>query len=129
MPPARGPEERVRGMVPPPCVFRPSLCVGGPARISAIRLSRNPFTIEGLYMNDERLVRGQAAAQHNQLTEVPLAEAADSELLKRISMGSEGAFRMLWDRLGAGVYTVGRRRLGDASAGEDASPEDSTDAS
>jgi len=74
-------------------------------------------------MNDERLVRGQAAAQHNQLTEGPLAEAADSELLKRIAMGSEEAFRMLWDRFGAGVYTVCRRRLGDVSAAEDAAQE------
>ena len=59
-------------------------------------------------MKDERLVRGQAAAQHNHLTEVPLAEAADSELLQRIAMGSEEAFRTLWDRFGAGVYTASR---------------------
>lgn len=74
-------------------------------------------------MSDERLVRGQAATQHNQLTEVPLVEAADSELLKRIAMGSEEAFRTLWDRFGAGVYGVCRRRLGDVGAAEDATQE------
>ncbi len=74
-------------------------------------------------MSDERHVRGPAAAQHHQLTEVPLAEAADSELLKRIAMGSEEAFRTLWDRFGAGVYSVCRRRLGDVGAAEDATQE------
>src|SRR5260370_42312245 len=102
MPTANAPKERVRVMVPPPCVFHPSLCVGGPARISALRLSRNPFTIEGLYMNDERLVRGPAAAPHNQLTEGPLAGAPDSEPLKRIAMGGGEGFRMSWGRFGSG---------------------------
>ena len=74
-------------------------------------------------MSDERLVRGQAAAQHNQLTKVALGEAADSELLKQIAMGSEEAFRILWDRFGAGVYTACRRRLGDVGAAEDATQE------
>ena len=74
-------------------------------------------------MKDERLVRGQAAAQDNHLTEVPLAEAADSELLQRVAMGSEEAFRKLWDRFGAGVYTICRRRLGDIGAAEDATQE------
>ena len=74
-------------------------------------------------MHDERLVRGQAAAQDNQPTEVPLVEATDGELLKRIAMGSEEAFRTLWDRFGAGVYSVCRRRLSDAGAAEDATQE------
>ncbi len=74
-------------------------------------------------MKNERLVRGQAAAHHDKITEGPLAEAADGELLQRIAMGSEEAFRMLWDRFGAGVYTVCRRRLGDAGAAEDATQE------
>ena len=74
-------------------------------------------------MSDERRVRGQAPAQDNQLTDVPLVEATDSELLKRIGMGSEEAFRTLWDRFGAGVYSVCRRRLGDAGAAEDATQE------
>src|SRR6266849_8560449 len=74
-------------------------------------------------MKDERLVRGQAVAQHNHLTEVPLAEAANSELLRRIAMGSEEAFRELWDRFGAGVYTICRRRLGDIGTAEDATQE------
>ena len=74
-------------------------------------------------MSDERLVRGPAAAQHKQLTEVPLVEATDSELLQRIAMGSEEAFRTLWDRFGAGVYGVCRRRLGDVGAAEDATQE------
>jgi RNA polymerase sigma-70 factor (ECF subfamily) len=74
-------------------------------------------------MKDERLVRGQATAHHDHVTEGPLAEAADSELLMRIASGNEEAFRILWDRFGAGVYTVCRRRLGDAGAAEDATQE------
>jgi RNA polymerase sigma-70 factor (ECF subfamily) len=88
-----------------------------------VRRRRNPFTIEELYMKDERLVRGKAAADHNRITEGPPAEAADSELLTRIASGSEEAFRMLWDRFGAGVYTVCRRRLSDVGAAEDATQE------
>ncbi len=74
-------------------------------------------------MKDERLVRGQAAAHLDTVTEGPLAEAADSELLRQIAMGSEEAFRVLWDRFGAGVFTVCRRRLGDVGAAEDAAQE------
>jgi RNA polymerase sigma-70 factor (ECF subfamily) len=74
-------------------------------------------------MKDERLVRGQASAHHDHVTEGPLAEAADSELLMRIASGNEEAFRILWDRFGAGVYTVCRRRLGDGGAAEDATQE------
>ncbi len=74
-------------------------------------------------MKDERLVRGQATARLDRLTEGPLAVAADSELLQQIAMGSEEAFRMLWDRFGAGIYTVCRRRLGDVGAAEDATQE------
>ena len=74
-------------------------------------------------MQDEKLARGQAAEQLDQLTEVPLAEAADGELLKQIAMGREEAFRILWDRFGAAVYTVCRRRLGDAGLAEDATQE------
>jgi RNA polymerase sigma factor (sigma-70 family) len=72
-------------------------------------------------MKDERLVDGQAAI--DKVTEVPQAEAADSELLKQIAVGNEEAFRILWNRFGAGVYTVCRRRLGDVSAAEDATQE------
>ena len=74
-------------------------------------------------MKDERLVRGDAAADLDGITEAPLAEAADSELMKQIAMGNEEAFRILWDRFGAGVYTVCRRRLGDVGAAEDATQE------
>jgi RNA polymerase sigma-70 factor, ECF subfamily len=74
-------------------------------------------------MKDERLVRGPTATHHDKFTEGPAAEAADSELLVRIAMGSEEAFRMLWDRFGAAVYTVCRRRLGDVGAAEDATQE------
>lgn len=74
-------------------------------------------------MKDERLVGGQTAADHDRITERPPAEAADSELLQRIAMGSEEAFRILWDRFGAAVYTVCRRRLSDAGAAEDATQE------
>ncbi len=74
-------------------------------------------------MKDERLVAGQAAADRDKITERPPAEAADSDLLQRIAMGSEEAFRMLWDRFGAAVYTMCRRRLGDAGAAEDATQE------
>ncbi len=74
-------------------------------------------------MNDERLVHGEAAAHLDDSTDVPLADAADSELLRQIAMGNEEAFRLLWDRFGAGVYTVCRRRLGDVGAAEDAAQE------
>lgn len=74
-------------------------------------------------MKDERLVRGQTAADLDRIPEGPLADALDSELLKQIAMGSEEAFRILWDRFGAAVYTVCRRRLSDAGAAEDATQE------
>ncbi len=74
-------------------------------------------------MKDERFVRGQTAADLDKITEGPLADALDSELLKQIAKGSEEAFRILWDRFGAGVYTVCRRRLGDLGAAEDAAQE------
>jgi RNA polymerase sigma-70 factor (ECF subfamily) len=74
-------------------------------------------------MKDERLVGGQTAADHDKITEGPPGEAGDGELLQRIAMGSEEAFRMLWDRFGAAVYTVCRRRLGDSGAAEDATQE------
>src|SRR5260370_24021117 len=74
-------------------------------------------------MKDERLVRGKAAAHHNTVTEGPPAEAADGELLTRIASGSEEAFRLLWDRFGAAVFTVCRRRLSDVGAAEDATQE------
>src|SRR5260370_27757307 len=74
-------------------------------------------------MKDERLVRGQAVPRLREIPKVPLAEAGDGELLKHIAMGSEEAFRILWDRFGAGVYTVCRRRLGDVGAAEDATQE------
>jgi RNA polymerase sigma-70 factor, ECF subfamily len=74
-------------------------------------------------MKDERLIRGQAAAHHDKIAEGLPAEATDSALLQQIAMGSEEAFRMLWDRFGGGVYTVCRRRLGDLGAAEDATQE------
>jgi RNA polymerase sigma-70 factor, ECF subfamily len=74
-------------------------------------------------MKDERLVGDQAAPRVGEIPNVPLAEAADSELLKHIAMGSEEAFRVLWDRFGPGVYTVCRRRLSDVGAAEDATQE------
>ena len=74
-------------------------------------------------MKDARLVRGQAAAHLDRITEGPPAEAADSELLKQIAMGSEEAFRILWVRFGAGVYSGCRRRLGDVGPAEDATKE------
>lgn len=74
-------------------------------------------------MKEERLVRDQAVSHPDEIAEVPLAEAADSDLLKQIAMGSEEAFRVLWDRFGPGIYTVCRRRLGDSGAAEDASQE------
>ena len=74
-------------------------------------------------MKDERLAGGKAAAHRDEITEGPLAEAADSELLRQIAIGNEEAFRILWDRFGAGVYTVCRRRLGDIGAAEDATQE------
>lgn len=74
-------------------------------------------------MKDERLAGGKAAAHRDEITEAPLAEAADSELLRQIAIGNEEAFRILWDRFGAGVYTVCRRRLGDIGAAEDATQE------
>ena len=74
-------------------------------------------------MKNERFVRGPAAARLDTIADVPLADVADSELLQRIARGSEEAFRMLWDRFGAGVYTLCRRRLGDVGAAEDATQE------
>src|SRR5260370_1701170 len=123
MPIASAPKECARVIMSTSLCLHRSLCGAGPARISGIRPSRNPFTIEELYMKDERLVRGKAAAHHKTVTEGPPAEAADCELLTRIASRSEEAFRMLWDRFGAAVFTVCRRRLSDVGAAEDATQE------
>ncbi len=74
-------------------------------------------------MKDERLVRGQAPRRLDEITEIPLAEAADGDLLRQIAVGSEEAFRVLWDRFSPGIYTVCRRRLMDSGAAEDATQE------
>lgn len=71
-------------------------------------------------MEQERLIRGEAALRVDDIGSVRLAELADWELLRRIATGSEEAFEVLWDRFGAGIYTVCYRRLSDSSAAEDA---------
>lgn len=74
-------------------------------------------------MNQERVIHGQGAPEVGAVPELRLAEPADSELLRQIAMGSEEAFRILWDRFGPGIYTVCQRRLGDAGVAEDATQE------
>ena len=57
------------------------------------------------------------------LAAVVAREPGDVELLRRVALGSEGAFRELWNRYGRAVYGVCRVELGDATTAEDATQE------
>lgn len=52
-----------------------------------------------------------------------LEDASDEEVLTLIASGSEGAFRTIWQRYGAAVFTLCLRRLSDRGAAEDATQE------
>ncbi len=52
-----------------------------------------------------------------------LYQASDEHLLRLVANGREEAFRVVWDRFGAAVYSFCLRRLGDAGAAEDAAQE------
>ena len=49
-----------------------------------------------------------------------IGEPGDTELLRQVGLGSERAFRLLWDRYGRAVYGVCHLELREASAAEDA---------
>ncbi len=52
-----------------------------------------------------------------------LSDQSDDRLLGLVGNGDGEAFRVLWDRFGAAVYTVCLRRLSDQGAAEDATQE------
>lgn len=74
-------------------------------------------------MKKQRAIRGQAVLRLDEIGQVALDELADGELIRQIAMGSQEAFGVLWDRFGAGIYTLCHRRLGDHGAAEDATQE------
>ncbi len=47
----------------------------------------------------------------------------DERLLSQVASGDEGAFRILWERFGAAVYSLCLRRLSEPAAAEDATQE------
>ena len=53
----------------------------------------------------------------------PASEPGDTELLRQVGLGSERAFRLLWDRYGRAVYGVCHLELREAAAAEDATQE------
>ena len=53
----------------------------------------------------------------------PLSDQSDERLLGLVGNGDREAFRLLWDRFRAAVYTVCLRRLSDQGAAEDATQE------
>jgi RNA polymerase sigma-70 factor, ECF subfamily len=71
-------------------------------------------------MKEESVVGEQVRSRPQVVGDGPLAEAADDDLLRQIAMGSAEAFRVMWDRYGAAIYTACRRRLRDDGAAEDA---------
>ncbi len=52
-----------------------------------------------------------------------LADASDEEVLALVASGSEVAFRTIWQRYGAAVFSLCLRRLSDRGAAEDATQE------
>ena len=52
-----------------------------------------------------------------------LTEASDDDLLSLIAARDHDAFRALWERYGAAMYSLCLRRLSDAGAAEDAAQE------
>lgn len=59
---------------------------------------------------------------HEQPTLRP-PDPPDDRLLSQVAAGDEGAFRMLWERFGAAVYSLCLRRLSEPGAAEDAAQE------
>jgi len=52
-----------------------------------------------------------------------LEEASDEDLLRLVASGQKEAFRVVWDRFAAAVYSLCLRRLRDPGAAEDATQE------
>jgi RNA polymerase sigma-70 factor (ECF subfamily) len=52
-----------------------------------------------------------------------LAEASDEEVLTLVASGSDVAFRTIWQRYGAAVFSLCLRRLSDRGSAEDATQE------
>ncbi len=57
------------------------------------------------------------------ITPGSLGDQPDDRLLGLVAGGDREAFRVLWDRFGAAVYTICLRRLSDQGAAEDATQE------
>lgn len=76
-------------------------------------------------MNEERRGRPILAPVFvpGRLGQQRLADMSDEEVLTRVASGSELAFRTIWQRYGAAVFTLCRRRLSDTGAAEDATQE------
>lgn len=76
-------------------------------------------------MSDERLERPIVALPGlpGGLGPRRLADASDEEVLTLVASGSELAFRTIWQRYGAAVFSLCLRRLSDRGAAEDATQE------
>jgi len=76
-------------------------------------------------MSDERLERPIVAlpAMSGGLGPRRLADASDEEVLTLLASGSELAFRTIWQRYGAAVFSLCLRRPSDRGAAEDATQE------
>lgn len=76
-------------------------------------------------MSDERLGRPIFAAPRFPGGVGPrrLADASDEEVLTLVATGSEAAFRTIWQRYGAAVFSLCLRRLSDRGSAEDATQE------
>ncbi len=76
-------------------------------------------------MTDERIARPIFAAPRfpGGLGPRRLADASDEEVLTLVASGSELAFRTIWQRYGAAVFSLCLRRLSDRGAAEDAAQE------
>jgi RNA polymerase sigma-70 factor (ECF subfamily) len=76
-------------------------------------------------MSDERLGRPIFAAPRfpGGLGLGRLADASDEEVLTLVASGSEVAFRTIWERYGAAVFSLCLRRLSDRGSAEDATQE------
>lgn len=72
-------------------------------------------------MGEERLPRSLGRRLvHDSSPPGPSADHSDEDLLRHVAAGSEEAFRLIWQRYGAAVYSLCLRRLSDPGSAEDA---------
>src|SRR5207245_788643 len=74
-------------------------------------------------MRKNKPMPGTMARRSDGIAPVPRGEQLDDHLLTMVAGGDREAFRIIWDRFGAAIYSLCLRRLSDVGAAEDATQE------